>query len=222
MEKTTFRGGFMAVVALWPGMIPFALAYAVSARSAGLTLFDTQFMSLAVFAGASQFSAAGMFASGAGGMAIIATTFLINLRHMLYGLNLGRRMQLTPPQRVLAAHLLTDEAFGVSATGRIAPAYVIGAGMSVFVIWNAFTFIGYFLGAGVADPVALGLDFVFPLAFVALLVPLLVGRNEIIVAVVSGAVALLLSRFAVGGVTILVTAVTGSLLGAWLTTRRPA
>ena len=216
-RRSEFTAGFSAMLPLWLGMLPFALAYSIAARGAGLTLLETQLMSLIVFAGAAQFGAAGMFAAGAQPFAIIFTTFLVNLRHMLYGLNLGRGSTLRRGEEVMAAHLLTDEAFGVTvAAGRKGGSYLIGAGFSVFVVWNAGTLAGSLLSARIPDPAALGVDFVFPLAFLALLLPLLRSRPAWFVAVVSGALALVLSQFLSSGLTIMLTGVAGSLLGAWL------
>jgi predicted branched-subunit amino acid permease len=45
------RRGFLAVVPLWPGVVPFAVAYAVLARTSGYSAVETQLMSLLVFAG---------------------------------------------------------------------------------------------------------------------------------------------------------------------------
>lgn len=59
-----FWRGFRALLPLWPGMVPFAVAYAVTARAGGLSVWETQLMSLTVFAGASQFAAAGQFVGG--------------------------------------------------------------------------------------------------------------------------------------------------------------
>lgn len=210
----------MAILPLWLGMLPFAIAYAVAARSAGLTTVETQAMSVLVFAGAAQFGAAGMFAVQAQPLAIIFTTFLVNLRHALYGLNLGRRNELGPVRQLLAAHLLTDEAFGVTAaSGRGAGNYLLGAGLSVFVIWNAGTLLGSVLSAQIPDPAALGVDFVFPLAFLALLLPMLRSRPAWFVAGVSSLLALLLSQLVSSGLMIMITGVVGSLLGAWLSGR---
>lgn len=217
-SRNEFRLGFIAMIPLWLGMLPFAVAYAVAARGAGLTVFETQAMSVIVFAGAAQFMAAGMFAAAAEPVAIIFTVMLVNLRHFLYGLNLGRGT-LSRAGEVLAGHLLTDEAFGVTAAaGRQGGAYLIGAGASVFVIWNAGTLGGSLLSASIPDPAALGVDFVFPLAFLALLLPLLKNRTAWVVALSSAALALLFSRFLSAGVTVLLTGLLGSLLGAALGT----
>ncbi|MDQ3397104.1 MAG: AzlC family ABC transporter permease [Deinococcota bacterium] len=214
----SFAGGFRAILPLWLGMIPFGLAYAVTARSAGLSILETQLMSLLVFSGGAQFSAAGLFAAGATGASIILTTFLVNARHLLYGLSLGQRLRLTWPERLVAAHFLTDEAFGVTVSrGRRNPAFLLGAELSVFAVWNTSTLAGSLMSEAVPDPVAIGIDFIFPLAFLALLVPLLKRWLELAIAVTAGFVALVAAELVGSGVAILIAGVLGALLGAWWT-----
>ena len=212
---------------IWLGVAPFAVAYAVTARAAGLSLPETQFMSVTVFAGASQFAAAGLFGQGVGGWSIIATTFLLNVRHVLYGLSLAQQLPIHGWRRLLAAQFLTDEAYGVSiAAGREQPGglslpFLLGAELSLYAVWNLFTLLGSLAGAVIPDPRAVGADVVFPLAFLGLLVPLVAGRRELLVAVVSGLLAWGVSRVLPGGLTVLIAGVGGALLGAYLTTRRP-
>jgi predicted branched-subunit amino acid permease len=213
-----FSRGFRAILPLWLGMAPFALVYATMARSAGLSVLETQLMSVIVFAGGAQFSAAGLFGVGASGLEIILTTFLLNLRHILYGLSLGRVVPLAGLQKPLAAYFLTDEAYGVTIVEKRAPfPYLLGAELSVFFIWNACTFIGAIAGQLVPDPTRIGADFVFPLAFLALLAPLLKNRVDIGIAVFAGVTALVAGRFLSGGIAILIAGVLGSLAGAWFT-----
>lgn len=223
-----FWRGFRALMPLWLGMVPFAVAYAVTARAAGLGVLETQLMSLTVFAGASQFAAAGLFAQGAAGLGIVLTTFLLNARHVLYGLSLSQQLALSPAQRVLAAQFLTDEAYGVSVVsgpkdpGGLSFAFLLGAELSLYFIWNASTLAGALAGAILPDPAALGVGVIFPLAFLGLLVPLLVDRLNLVVALASGLGAWVLSRLLPGGLVILLAGVGGALLGAWLVTRLKA
>jgi 4-azaleucine resistance transporter AzlC len=212
-----FRRGWQAMLPLWLGVVPFGLAYAVTARDAGLSFLETQALSVLVFAGSAQFSAVGLFGRGAGGVEIVLTTLLLNVRHVLYGLALGPRLQLRGPRRLAAAYLLTDEAFGIVAARRERSfAFVLGVELSLFVSWNLATLLGAVAGSWV-DPTEVGADVVFPLAFLALLVPLVRTRVDLAVAVCSGALAWSVSRVASGGTPILVAGVTCSLLGAWLT-----
>jgi len=207
---------------LWLGVVPFALVYAVLAREAGLTLLETQALSVLVFAGSAQVSAVGLFGSGAAALEIVSTTFLLNVRHVLYGLSLGRRTPLSRRQRPVAAYFLTDEAFGVvAASGERTFAFLLGAELSLFGMWNLATLGGAIAGSAITDPAELGIDLVFPLAFLALLVPLVRTRVELLVAVASGAIAYVAARGLPGGLPILLTGVVGSLLGAALTSGRP-
>lgn len=220
-----FWRGFRALMPLWLGVIPFAVAYAVTARAAGLGVGETQLMSLAVFAGASQFAAAGLFAGGASALGIVATTFLLNVRHVLYGLSLARQVPLTRTQRAIAAQFLTDEAYGMAVVrgpgepGGLSFAFLLGAELSLYVVWNAATLAGALAGGILPDPAALGVGVIFPLAFLGLLVPLLVDRGAVLVALASGLGAWGLSRVLPGGLVVLLAGVGGALLGAFLVTR---
>ncbi|MBZ9712812.1 AzlC family ABC transporter permease [Deinococcus multiflagellatus] len=226
---SAFWQGFRLLLPLWPGMIPFAVAYAVTARGAGLSLWDTCLMSLTVFAGASQFAAAGQFVGGqlplAPALALVGTTFLLNVRHLLYGLSLSRTLPLRGAQRAVAAQFLTDEAFGmVTVAGQrgaaLGFAFLLGAELSLYVVWNASTLLGALAGQVLPSPAALGVGVIFPLAFLGLLVPLLGSRHAGVVALAAGLGAWALSGRVPGGVLILAVGVGGALLGAWLTTRR--
>jgi 4-azaleucine resistance transporter AzlC len=218
LMRQAFVQGWRSMLPLWLGVVPFGMAYAVTARAGGLNILETQALSVFVFAGGSQFSAAGMFASHTPGLTIILTTFLLNVRHALYGLSLGRHLRLSNLERFVGAYFLTDEAFGVMiASGQSSFGFLLGAELSLFFSWNLATLAGAYLGSSLSDPAALGVDFVFPLAFLALLVPIVRARIELIVAVFSGVLAWWLNAKLPAGLPILLTGVIGSLLGAWLT-----
>jgi 4-azaleucine resistance transporter AzlC len=221
--RAAFARGFWILAPLWLGVIPFGLAYAVTARSAGFSLLETQALSTLVFAGSAQLSAVGLFATGAAGVEIVLTTLLLNVRHVLYGLSLGRELPLTRRQRPVAAYFFTDEAFGVvAATRERSFPFLLGAELSLFMMWNLATLAGFLLGTAIPDPEQLGVDLIFPLAFLALLVPLVHTRAELSVALASGALAFGLARALPGGLPILLTGIGGSLLGAFLTRGTPA
>lgn len=221
----TFWRGFRMLMPIWLGTVPFAVAYAVTARANGLSVWQTCLMSLTTFAGASQFAAAGMFGAGASAFGIALTTFLLNARHLLYGLSLARQLKLTPWQRTFAAQFLTDEAYGMSVVngprdpGGLSFPFLLGAELSLYVSWNVTTLLGALAGSVLPDPEQLGVGVIFPLAFLGLLVPLLADRISLVVAVCAGLGGWALSRFLPGGLVILFAGVGGALLGATLLTR---
>lgn len=216
-QLPAFLAGGRAILPLLIGVVPFGLAYAVSARSAGLDLFQTQLMSLAVFAGGAQFSAVGLIAGGAGPGALLATTVLINARHLLYGLTLSPRLRTGWRGRLLAATFLTDEAFAVGlALGHGSLPFLLGAELTLFASWNLSTLLGA-LGAGaIPDPAALGLDLIAPLTFLFLLLPRLASRRSLVVALAAALATLVLGRLLPGGVAVLLAALGVSLAAAAL------
>jgi 4-azaleucine resistance transporter AzlC len=170
--------GYRAMAALWPGIVPFAIAFALAARAAGFSLAETQALSMVVFAGSAQFATVTLVASGAGAASIVLTALLLNLRHVLYGLSLAPYLgSRTRPPRPLLAFFVTDESYGLAIreclAGRGGDAYLFGASLSLYGVFAASTLAGALLGARLPDLTGLGLDFVFPLSFLALLLPLL-------------------------------------------------
>jgi len=177
---------------LWLGAAPFGAIYAVTALAAGLTPAQTLAMSLLVFAGAAQFSAAGLFGSGAAPLTILISTLILNARHVLLAASLAPYVRREPAwRRALLAFHLTDESYAVGMRAFLANqgslAYQFGANLSMYVIWPLSTVAGIVLGALIPDPAAYRLDLVFPLTFIGLLVPLLRGRTNVIVALLAGA-----------------------------------
>jgi 4-azaleucine resistance transporter AzlC len=223
-EPGGFRDGAIAILPLWTGVVPFAIAFAVLARAAGASGLETQLLSLFLFAGAAQVLTVTLLKNGAGPVSIVVTVFLLNVRHVLYGLSYSRLARgMSGPPKALLAFLLTDEAYGITVRafldGRGSPAFLLGAGLSLYMAFNVATLIGVLLGSVIPDPSKSGLDFIFPLTFLALLVPLLTSWKQVLVVTVSGGIALGLSHVAPAGVTVLAAAVTGALLGLSLDLR---
>jgi len=220
--RAGFRRGVAAVAPLWLGIVPFAVAFALLARSAGLDAWQTQACSALIFAGSAQVALVTLVAGGGGWLAIVLTGVLLNLRHVLYGLSLRPILPLSgAAERWALPFFLTDEVYGLTvraAAGRPlgngGTAFVLGAGLGLYVPYNLATLAGSLLGSLLPDTSAWGLDVVFPLTFLALLVPLVRSRRDVVVAVVSGAAALGLAPFVPGGAVVLVAAVGAATLGA--------
>lgn len=92
-RSQSYLSGLRAGVPVVLGYVPVAVAYAVMARQAGFSGLETISMSLFVFAGASQMMAAGMYAQGAGSVAIILATFILSLRHLIMSTCVINRMK---------------------------------------------------------------------------------------------------------------------------------
>jgi predicted branched-subunit amino acid permease len=110
--RTEFLAGIRAELPILLGVAPFGMIYGALAIGAGLPRSAAQAMSSIVFAGSAQFVATQLFATGAPGLVLLLTTFIVNLRHMLYSASLAPHVQKLPARwKWLLAYLLTDEAY---------------------------------------------------------------------------------------------------------------
>jgi predicted branched-subunit amino acid permease len=214
---TEFVRGFVAMAPLWVGAIPVGVAYGLAARQVGLSAVETIVMSLTVFSAAAQLSAVSLIGDGAPLVVLVATAMALNLQLLLIGLAVGRQTRQPWRLRAVPAYLLTDGAYGVVvARGRLTLSGLAGAGVSMFVAWNAGTGIGAVAGDVVPDLRRLGVDFVAPLMFLVVLVPLLRGRAALVTALVAGVVALALVQLVPAGAVVLGAGLAGCVAGTWL------
>jgi 4-azaleucine resistance transporter AzlC len=222
--RDQFRRGFVAVMPLWPGVVPFGAAFAILARTSGYSAVETQLMSMLVYAGSAQLAMATLYAGGAGAIAIGLTVLVFNLRHVLYGLSADRQMgRDARPRRPILAFFLTDESYGVATrewlAGRGSAAFLFGTGISLYTVYNLATLAGVLFGSLVPDVERSGIAFIFPLSFMALLVPLLRTRRQVLVAAVAAAIALAAGQVLSGGLTILLATIAAALAGTLLDCR---
>ncbi len=226
-SRADLRAGYLAMLPLWLGAAPFGVIYAVSALAAGLTPVQTLAMSLLVFAGASQFTAVGLIAAGAGPLAISLTTLIINARHLLMTTSLAPHLRgVGPWRRLLLAAQLTDESYAVGIgrylEGRGSAAFQIGCNLSLYTCWPLSTIAGIALGQAIPDPAAYGLDLVFPLTFIGLLVPLLRQPDNRPGAAIAAALTVIGALLLPGSWYVLLAGAGASALGALALSRRRA
>ncbi|HJW84375.1 MAG TPA: AzlC family ABC transporter permease, partial [Anaerolineae bacterium] len=170
-SRSEFLAGVRAELPILLGVAPFGLIYGVLALKAGLPPDAALAMSSIVFAGSAQFVGSQLFGAGATGIVIVLTTFVVNLRHMLYSASVAPHVRhLRPAWKWLLAYLLTDEAYAVSITyynrqpnppDPNAHWYFLGAGLALWSTWQVSSAVGIFLGAQV--PESWSLDFALAL-----------------------------------------------------------
>ncbi len=179
-----FLHGARDMIPMLVGAAPFGLIFGALAPSSGLSVQAALFMSLAVFAGSSQFIALTLISSGASVVVIILTTFVVNLRHALYSATLLPHVASLPKRwRIPLAFWLTDEAFAV-VQARYASGdrsldkrwYHLGASLAMYVNWFLWTFAGVLVGSSFPGLESLGLEFAMVATFVGMVVPMLAEK----------------------------------------------
>jgi 4-azaleucine resistance transporter AzlC len=198
--------------------VAFGLLFGVLSRKAGLSLGEVCLMSSLVFTGSGQVIAIGMWATPIPILAIVATTLLVSLRHILMGLTLQPwYSQLTAPRAYASYFFLTDESWGLTTVefqrGPADGAFLVGAGLLLFVCWVGSTTLGRVAGAAIRDPSAWGLDFALVGVFIALLASLARRRSTLLPWALAAVVAVGADRWLPGNWYVLFGAMAGSLPG---------
>lgn len=174
------------------------MLFGVLATEAGFDLVQTMAMTVTVFAGAAQFTALQLMQENAPTLIVLASALAVNLRVAMYSASLTPYLGAAPLwQRAFAAYLIVDNSYACAIvryethpdmTGPERMRYFMGAIVLVSLLWIGATAFGAL--AGQAIPEGFALDFALPIAFLAMLGPMLRTPAHVVAAGVSAAVAI--------------------------------
>jgi len=199
--KSAFWGGIKDGAPFILAASPFGLVFGVLATEAGLDLVQVMSMSVLVIAGASQFAALTQMQENAPVLMVLAAALAVNMRMAMYSAALAPHLGDAPLwQRAVAAYILVDNSYAVAAAKfeeqpqhSVAwkMTYYIGCAIPVWIFWYAATLTGAVIGQAI--PADWALDFVVPLAFLAIVAPMLKTLAHLGAALTSIVAALVLS-----------------------------
>lgn len=189
------RDGFRACVPIAVGVAGYGVVFGVLARRAGLSTAEATLMSATVLAGAAQVIAVELWAYPVPVVALVVTTFVVNLRYALMGASLRPWFRhLTPLQTYGSVFFTADENWALTMaelrSGGDQGAFLLGSGLAIWTFWVAATVLGATVGGVVEDPARWGFDFILTAVFLVLAVTLWEGERSIFPWLVAGGVAL--------------------------------
>jgi len=212
--------------AAWPiclGYFPIGLAFGVVAQKTGLSPAEIGLMSCIVFAGSAQFIAVSMLASGAGALAIIITTFTVNLRHLLMSSALALHLKLTDRRWIaLFGYGVTDESFAMNMarfrSGGWGWQQAIVVNHVSNIAWIVSTIVGGCAGT-LIPPGAFGIDYALIAMLLCLLAFQLRGRIYVLVGILSGVLAVGISFLLPGNIYVVAAPVIAATAGLFVVRR---
>ena len=177
---------------------PFGMLFGVLGSEAGLNLLQVMAFSFTVFAGAAQFTALQLMLEETPTVIVLISALAVNLRVAMYSASLTPYLGAAPLwQRALAAYFTVDQSYALSIvkfetdTALTLPqrmGYFFGTCALIAPVWYLATFLGAVLGSRIPETWAL--DFILPLAFTALVAPMLRTPAHLVAAFVGCAVAI--------------------------------
>jgi branched chain amino acid efflux pump len=138
----------------------FSLSFGLLARAAGMGWAAPLVMSATTFAGSAQFRG-GLGARGRRlGAGRHRRPVMLNARYTPIGISIASAFRGPVSRRLVQSQLIVDESWAMTLRRRdgFDLHVFLGAGMVLYVAWNAATVVGLLLGNIVGDPDRLGLD----------------------------------------------------------------
>ncbi|MDU8928436.1 AzlC family ABC transporter permease [Alisedimentitalea sp. MJ-SS2] len=199
--NSTFWAGVRTSAPFILVIVPFALLFGVVATEAGLTIFDTLAFSLAVIAGAAQFTALQLMQEHAPTIIVLISALAVNLRLAMYSAALTPHFGAAPLWiRALAAYTIVDQSFACATTAfdenphwtmRQKLAFYFGTCTPLLPLFIGAVLVGGLIGKQI--PPEFALDFAVPITFLAIIAPMLRTVAHLAAALVAVVLALTLA-----------------------------
>ena len=199
LRHPEFRAGMRDIASAAPGLAAWGLMTGVAMIKSGMSLPEALLMGVLVFAGSSQLAAVPLIAAGAPMWVILATSFCVNLRFVVFSAHLRPYlMHQNLWRRMASGYFTTDltyvlfvQRYPHPATDpdalRAQEAYLAGNCALNWVSWVGASLLGIALANAI--PLTWGLSFAGILALLGILCALATTRLRAVSAGVAGAAA---------------------------------
>lgn len=194
------------------------IGYAALAIKAGLTPFQTVIMSVLIYAGAGQIMVATMLASGATMLAIVLSSFVVNLRYFVMNTVVFNKLEEAPlPLRIFTSHLAVDESFAMFSLMEESSIWTyIGLAGIAWLSWILGAVIGVLILNILPIIVANSFNISLYALFVALLIPAVKDSKELAILVIATAILNVILQFFIGNWSLIVATLLGAIIGIYI------
>ena len=200
-KSSLLKSALVLTVPVMTGYLSVGFAFGLLVVSAGYPWYLVPLMSVFIYAGAAQFLAISFFVNSAGMADMVITIFLLNARHMVYGLSMLGRYSGASFMKPYLVFSLTDETYALLTSAKVPggvneKAFYFTVSLLDQVYWIAGGIFGALFGNMVAFNTK-GLDFALAALFTVLLVEQFrsaASRIPFVIALVCGTAAFFISK----------------------------
>lgn len=117
--REAFRKAFPYTIPVLTGYLFIGIAFGVMYAEKGYSALWAVLMSVMVYAGSGQYLAVNFFTPGVSFLNVIFMTWMVNIRHVFYGISLLDRFHRMGKKRWYMIFSLTDETYSLLCTVKI-------------------------------------------------------------------------------------------------------
>ncbi len=179
-----FQTAFPFTIPVMTGYLFIGIAFGVMYQEKGYNFLWAILMSVLVYAGSGQYLAVNFFAPGVSFLDVIFMTFMVNVRHIFYGLSLLERFGKMGKKRLYMIFSLTDETYSLFFITKVPKdvaedKFLFAIALLDQIYWVVGSAIGALAGALIPFN-AEGIDFAMTALFIVIFVEQwLAGGNRI-------------------------------------------
>jgi predicted branched-subunit amino acid permease len=193
-HPSVVRRALLDAIPLVTGYLPFGFVLGATVTESSVGNLPGFASSPLIFAGAAQLAVVELLDSGAGLAVVVATAWVINLRHVMYSGAIAPWFRDAPLRwRLFAPYVMADPVYSFAVVRfpeigepRLQRRYWAVFGGFLWLCWTTMTGVGIVLGARLPD--AMQLELAVPMVFLALLVPTVTDRPTLAAAATGGLV----------------------------------
>lgn len=167
------KESFPYTIPVFTGFVFLGIAYGILMQSKGFDIIFITLFSLLAYAGSAQFIVIGLFALNIEPLYVFILTFIVNARHIFYGISMLKKFKNTGKLKYYLIFAMSDESFSIIHTAKIKKN--ISEKLFMFYItflnhlyWIAGSLIGAILGNFITFNTQ-GLEFVLTALFIVIL-----------------------------------------------------
>ncbi|AKE42276.1 putative branched-chain amino acid permease (azaleucine resistance) [Corynebacterium kutscheri] len=164
------RYGLKETWAVGVGLVPLGLAFGLLLSQTGFAWWWAPIFSIIIYAGSTEYLALGLITGGLGPISAALTGFMVNFRHLFYGLTFPRQVLKNPLARGYSAYALTDESYAIASVSYSRPMTAVRLmtiQITCHTMWVLSGVAGALIGQ-VIPPDIHGMDFALTALFVVL------------------------------------------------------
>ena len=202
MNKYYFSQAVKITVPVFFGYIAIGIPFGIMVTTAHYPWYLAPLMSLTMYAGAGQYMAMGLFASGAPLTAIAVTQLFLNIRHIVYGLSLIEKFKGTGKWKPYLIFALTDETYALLTSVKVPEGVNRGNFLGTIALLDQMYWVlGGIIGAiaGALIPFSFeGVDFALTALFAVLMLNQLKASKDFLpsaIGICAALITVILSRF---------------------------
>lgn len=172
--RKAFRAAFPNTIPVLTGYLFIGMAFGVMIQEKGYNVWWAMLMSIVCYAGSGQYLAVNFFAPGVSLLNVIFMEFMVNIRHIFYGISLLDRFAEAGKKRLYLIFSLTDETYSLYFVTKVPPdvdedKFLFAIALLDHSYWVLGTIIGALVG-NIMPFEATGIDFAMTALFVVIMI----------------------------------------------------